>query len=104
GDGLPQSFVVDQLVESRSLPDQLVVDPATGNRGGSEYLLRRRGQLFHPGQQQVSQTRRKLGTRRRRGEQFLCVVGVALGPGDHPVNGLGVELMQRQRGQVLCRR
>ena len=61
-------------------------DPAAGDGRDPEHLLRRRGALLHPGQQDVGQPQRQRLAVQPRGEQLLGVEGVALGAGDHVVD------------------
>ena len=106
GDRLPHRGLVFGGRQARQGPYQLVVGLAAGHRRGAEHLLRGVGQLLDPAEQQGRQpggqdTVLAAITADRGGEQFLGVVGVALGAG-HDVVQLGrVDADGCGGGQVL---
>ena len=106
GDRLPHRALVFGGGQAGRGPDQLVVGLAAGHGRGAEDLLRGVGQLLDPAEQQGRQPRRQdIATAGiaadRGGEQFLGVVGVALGAG-HDVVQLGrVDADPCGGGQVL---
>ena len=71
---------------------------------GEEHLLRGVGELLHAAEQQRGQPGGQALLRAvaadRGGEQFLGVVGVALGPGDQAVQHRGVERPDGARGMA----
>ncbi len=102
-DGLPDRVLVPGPVQAGRLRHDVVRGLAAGHRGGPQHLLRRRGQPFHPGQQQVGQAAGQQLTAGggAGGEQFLGVVRVTLRAGDHPVQRGRVQRPRGQRGQVV---
>ena len=64
--------------------------PAAGDGGDAQHLLRRRGALLDPGEQDVGQRHRQRLAVQPGGQQLLGVERVALGAGDDVVDrGLG---------------
>jgi len=104
-DGLPYGGLVLGRRQARGGPDQLVVGLAAGHRRRAEYLLGGVGQLLHPVEQQRRQPGGQAVVRaipaEGGGEQFLGVVGVALGPGHDVVQLGGTDPALRGRRQVL---
>ena len=131
GHAIADRVLVLRTVQPGRGPDDVVVHPAPADRRRPQHLLGRGGQLLDPGQQQGGQPAgqhvaagcsphratsaraasrravaqpadRAAGTARRHGgQQFLRVVGIALRPGHHPVQGGRVQRRARQRGQVI---
>jgi hypothetical protein len=93
-DHLPYRVLVTGERQPGRGADQLVVGPPPGGRGHPQHALRRVGEPFHPAEQQRGQPGGEPvvfgGPVRRRGQQLLRVVGVALGAGDDAVEDRGV--------------
>lgn len=92
---LPQRGLQLVLGKLHGVPQQVVPDPAARHRRRAQHLLGGAGQLLDPDQQQVGQLARQHRPRLllRRGQQFLRVEGVALGPFDDPADrGVGQRL------------
>ncbi len=106
GDRLPHRSLVFGGRQARCGPHQLVVGLAAGHGRGAEHLLGGVGQLLDPVEQQGRQPGGQDAVLAgiaadRGGEQFLGVIGVALGPG-HDVIQLGrVDADGRGGGEVL---
>ncbi len=122
GYAVPDRILVVWPVQPGRGLDDVVLDPAPADRRGPQHLLGCGGQPLHPGQQQRGQPAGQHVTARGRadraavrrarptvpaglarlhgGQQFLGVVGVALRPGDHPVQHGRVQRAAGHRGQV----
>ncbi len=120
GHAVPDRVLVLGPGQSRRGPDDIVVNPSPPDRRGPEHLLCGGGQPLDPGQQQRGQPAGQhvtargsparsaaagaagaAGPARLGGQEFLGVVGVAFGPGDHPVQHGRVQWFAGQRGQVI---
>ncbi len=102
-DRLPDRVLVPGPVQAGRLGQDVVGGLAAGHRGGPQHLLRRGGQPLHPGQQQRGQAagQQLAAGRGAGGQQFLGIVRIALGAGDHPVQRGRVQRARGQRGQVV---
>ena len=116
-DRLAHGLVVGRVGQAGGGPDQFVARPSPGHRRRPEHLLGGVRHAFDPGHQQRGEARRERGPVRgadggvrQRGQQFLGVVGVALGAGHDLVDDGGrqlpgcagngeQELGQRRRGE-----
>ena len=105
GDGFPHGGLVLGRHQARRGLDQLVVGLAAGHRSRAEHPLGGVGELLDPAEQQRRQPGGQALLRAvaadRGGEQFLGVVGVALGPGHDAVQLGGADPAVRGRRQVL---
>ena len=105
-DRLPHRGLVVVGLQAGRGADELVVGPAPGHRRRAEHPLRAVGQLLHPAEQERRQPGGQGAPFGRiaadeRGEQFLGVVGVALGAGHDVVQLDRVDAAGRRRHQVL---
>ena len=89
----PDGRVILGIGQSREVPDQgaddVIVGPASLDRGRPQDLLRRVGYPLDPGEQECRESRGKWSRLRGSREQFLGVVRVALGTLHYPVKGRG---------------